>query len=207
MENLKLQAQAGSIHDVDAELIDRCRAELPGKTEAYYELLRKYEKMVYGTCYRMLGNQQEAEEACQDSFLRVFHKLYQFEGRSTFKTWLFRIVYNFCMTRRRKLATKRERDHVVGDELVRKTKEIHGEATGPGADDREYVYLALKQMKDEEREIITLRFISDLSLEEMAGVLELKLSATKMRLYRAMDRFKEIYASQESEREETLHEQ
>ncbi len=202
MEDLKLLPKADPAQDVDADLIERCRAELPHQTEAYYELLQKYEKIVYGTCFRMLGNQQEAEEACQDSFLRVFHKLYQFEGRSTFKTWLFRIVYNFCMTRRRKLATKRERDHVIGDELVRKTKEFHREATDPGVDHMESVYLALNQMKDGEREIITLRFISDLSLEEMAGVLELKLSATKMRLYRAMDRFKEIYANQALEREE-----
>ena len=206
MEERELRARAGPAHDVDADLIERCRAELPHKTEAYYELLQKYEKMVYVTCYRMLGNQQEAEEACQDSFLRVFHKLYQFEGRSTFKTWLFRIVFNFCMTRRRKLATKRERDHVIGDELHRKTKEIYREASGPGSSDKEYVYQALNRMKDEEREIITLRFISDLSLEEMAGVLELKLSATKMRLYRAMDRFKGIYTNKASEREEALHE-
>lgn len=206
MDNLKLQSPASSVQDVDAELIARCKAELPYETAAYYELLKKYEKMVYGTCYRMLGSQQEAEEACQDTFLRVFHKLYQFEGRSTFKTWLFRIVYNFCMTRRRKLATKRERDNTVGDELVRNTKEIHRAATGPSTDDSEYVHIALNQMKDEEREIITLRFISDLSLDEMAEVLELKLSATKMRLYRAMDRFKEIYANQALEREEALNE-
>ena len=204
METTNLQNRPQPIHDDDAELIARCKEELPYNTDAYYKLLKKYEGMVYSTCYRMLGDPQEAEEACQDAFLRVFHKLYQFEGRSTFKTWLFRIVYNFCMTRRRKLATKRERKNTVGDELIRRTEETHRDALGPETDNSEYVHLALEKMREEEREVITLRFISDLSLEEMAEVLNLKLSATKMRLYRAMDRFKEIYTNQATEREEAL---
>lgn len=53
-------------------------------------------------------------------------------------------------------------------------------------------------MKEEEREIITLRFISELSLEEMAEILDLKLSATKMRLYRAMEKFKKVYRNREA---------
>jgi len=188
--------------DEDAEIIARCLAELPGKTDAYYELLQKYEGMVYSTCYRMLGSRQEAEEACQDTFLRIFHKLYQFEGRSTFKTWMFRIACNFCMTRRRKLATKRERDTQIGAEIVEDAEEIKRSALPGNHDHTEFVHDALHQMNDEERNIITLRFISDLSLEEMAEVLDLKLSATKMRLYRAMEKFKTIYKSQDEKRRE-----
>lgn len=193
-----------SFTDVDADLIARCKAELPQSTEAYQELLKKYEPMVYSTCYRMLGSAPEAEEATQDTFLRIFHKIHQFEGRSTFKTWMFRIVYNFCMTRRRKLATKRERDETVGEEIIARANESHREALGPDQNDSEYVRLALRELRDEDREIITLRFISDLSLEEMADILELKLSATKMRLYRAMEKFKEIYLMQQKKREEAL---
>lgn len=192
-------------NDVDADLIARCKAELPHCTDAYYELLKKYEAMVYSTCYRMLGDALEAEEATQDAFLRIFHKIHQFEGRSTFKTWMFRIVYNFCMTRRRKLATKRERQEAVGDELIARTKEVHREAMGPSFDSSEYVHIALNELRDEDKEVITLRFISDLSLEQMSEVLDLKLSATKMRLYRAMEKFKEIYQSQQNAREESLN--
>ena len=190
-----------SINDADAELIARCKAQLPHNTDAYLELLKKYEGMVFNTCYRMLGDKLEAEEATQDAFLRIYHKLHQFEGRSTFKTWMFRIVYNFCMTRRKKLATKREREETVGDELIARTDLIHREAMGPDADNSEYVHLALNELRDEEREVITLRFITDLSLEEMSEVLGLKLSATKMRLYRAMEKFKEVYLNHQNARE------
>ena len=185
----------------DDELVKRCLREIPYRTEAYQEILNRYEGMVYSTCYRMLGNAQEAEEACQDTFLRIFHKLHQFEGRSAFKTWLFRIVYNFCMTRRRKLATKRERDTTVGEEITRKVDDHHREAIGPDQDQREYVHQALAEMADGDREILTLRFISDLSLEQMAEVLDLKLSATKMRLYRSMEKFREVFEKMERNRQ------
>ncbi len=154
----------------------------------------------------MLGNAEEAEEATQDTFLRIFHKLHQFEGRSTFKTWLFRIVYNFCMTRRRKLATKRERDTTIGEEINREVDAAHREAIGPDQNQSEYVRLALDQMNEKDKEILTLRFISDLSIEQMAEVLELKLSATKMRLYRSMEKFREVYESMERARESKYQE-
>jgi hypothetical protein len=60
--------------------------------------LNPSESIVYNTSVKMIGSIQGAEEICQDTFLRVFHKLHQFEGRAAFKTWLFRIVYNFSIT-------------------------------------------------------------------------------------------------------------
>ena len=70
----------------------------------------------------MLGSVQDAEEACQDSFLQVFHKIGQFEGRSAFKTWLYRIVYNRCIETRRKDARRNQyhaklKEEVENEEL------------------------------------------------------------------------------------------
>jgi RNA polymerase sigma-70 factor (ECF subfamily) len=182
------------ILDEDAELVANCQAELPADTSSYYELLNKYEGMIYSTCYRMLGDSQEAEEACQDAFLRVFHKVHQFEGRSTFKTWMFRIACNICMTRRKKLAMKRERDQAVGAEIVQSATPGTPAAKSGEEAQAENVNNTLQKLSEEEREIISLRFISDLSLAEMSEVLGIKLSATKMRLYRSMERFKSVYA-------------
>jgi len=195
--------KVGSLNDED--LVELCKRELPHRTVAFQEILKRYEGMVYSTCYRMLGSPQEAEEACQDTFLRIFHKLYQFEGRSTFKTWLFRIVYNFCMTRRRKLATKRERDNTIGDEIVHGVNVTHQLALGPDQDHSEYVHLALNEMNESDKEILTLRFISDLTLEQMSEILDLKLSATKMRLYRSMEKFRDVYEKLERARTSRHH--
>lgn len=124
----------------------------------------------------------------------MFHKVNQFEGRSTFKTWLFRIACNICMTRRKTLAMKRERDNLVGADIVQNAEpQIPAAKSGEEAQ-VENVNDTLQKLSEEEREIISLRFISDLSLAEMSDVLDIKLSATKMRLYRAMERFKSVYA-------------
>lgn len=179
--------------DVDADLISRCKRELPHNLDAYRELVEKYEGLVFGTCQKMLGSRPDAEEVTQDAFLRVFHKLEQFEGRSAFKTWLFRIVYNDCMTRRKKLAITRERRVLVEEEQVAIIQERE-RPTSPAAFERdENVRIALSQLKEDEEKIICLRFISDLSLDQMAEVLDMGLSATKMRLYRAMEKFKAVY--------------
>lgn len=188
----------GSLEDLeDDALIERCRAEIPHQTVAFHELVRRYEGMVYHTCLRMLGSVEEAEETCQDAFLRVFQKLHQFEGRSSFKTWLFRVVYNFCMTRRRKLAIRRERGTEIHAEIVRESETQDEEAEANETELSETVHRAIDRLKPDDKEIIQLRFISDLSLEEIAEILGLGLSATKMRLYRAMDRFKNAYQNLE----------
>ncbi|MCB1232991.1 MAG: RNA polymerase sigma factor [Verrucomicrobiae bacterium] len=153
--------------------------------------------MVYQTCVRFLGNVQEAEETCQDIFLRVHEKLHQFEGRSTFKTWLFRVVYNHCMTRRRQLAIRRERGAAVEEELTRETEEMRAEEFLADNDLSENVNRAIERLRPDDKEVIVLRFVSDLSLDDISEVLGLGLSATKMRLYRAMDRFKTLYENAE----------
>lgn len=158
------------ILDEDAELVARCHAELPANTASYYELLNKYEGMIYSTCFRMLGDSQEAEEACQDAFLRVFHKVHQFEGRSTFKTWLFRIACNICMTRRKKLAMKREREQAVGAEIVQSSAPETPAAKSGEEAQAENVNDTLQKLSEEEREVISLRFISDLSLPSFTRV-------------------------------------
>ena len=185
------EAPSGSASEDEARLVEQCREELPYKFDAYRELVRRYESIVYNTCLKMIGSVQDAEEVCQDTFLRVYHKLHQFEGRSTFKTWLFRIVYNGCLTRRKQLAKRRQREGVSSDDLV----ESHlAEASHlEGVSLSEELQKALGKLNEDQRRVIVLKYITGLSLQEMADVLEQGLSATKMRLYRALEEFKKIY--------------
>ena len=181
----------------DDELVARCKAELPYNVNAYRELLRRHEPLVYRSCLKMLGSVQDAEEACQDSFLQVFHKIGQFEGRSAFKTWLYRIVYNRCIETRRKHARRNQyhtklKEEVENEELSNSNKDSHNELTGK-------VHDVIAEMNGDERRLITLRYISGLSIQEISDVLEIGLSATKMRLYRAQERFKEIYKDMDLE--------
>lgn len=185
----------------DDELVARCKTELPYNVSAYRELLRRHEPLVYRSCLKMLGSVQDAEEACQDSFLQVFHKIVDFEGRSAFKTWLYRIVYNRCLEARRK-AARRNLHHAkmieeVEHQKLTNNKTSHDEVTGK-------VNEVISQMNGEECRLVTLRYVSGLSIQEIADVLDIGLSAAKMRLYRAQERFKEIYTELDNEREERI---
>jgi len=182
-----------SIQDLDdATLVAQCQAELPDDLTAYREIVRRYEGLIYNTCRRVIGTPEDAEEITQDALLQIFHKIHQFQGRSSFKTWLYKIVHNYCRNRISKIVRKREgqnafEEHAGHDEEnleVRERKEAVSEA----------VEEALGKLKKPEREIIVLKFMSGLTLQETADVLGVKLSAAKMRLYRALESFKEAYS-------------
>ena len=80
----------------DAERIRRARE---GDERALDELVRKYHRSVYNLAYRLAGNREEAADLTQEIFLRVFRHLGSFGGRSTLKTWIFRIAINHCRDR------------------------------------------------------------------------------------------------------------
>lgn len=176
----------------DATLVARCQAELPSDLTAYRELVKRYEGLIFNTCRRIIGSQEDAEEVTQDTLLQIFHKIHQFQGRSSFKTWLYKVVHNYCRNRISKLARKREgqnlyEEHAANDEEDR-------EAGSRRAALSQAVEEALGKLKKSEREVIVLKFMSGLTLQETADVLDVKLSAAKMRLYRALESFKDAYS-------------
>jgi RNA polymerase sigma-70 factor (ECF subfamily) len=87
----------------DTQFVRMCQAELPYVTDVFEALVHRYESLVFHSCRHALGNPADAEEAIQDIFVRIFHALPRFEGRASFRTWLFRIVHNYRVTKRGKL--------------------------------------------------------------------------------------------------------
>lgn len=185
---LALISNSSNIPDADSALVEACKRELPYSTTAFEDLVRKYEPTVLNTCRYLLNDLEDSEEVSQDVFIRVFRHLKNFDQKSTFRTWLYRIVRNCCYTRmnqqKKHNILKREyllnSDHVVGQS--QKYDPMSSKITE-----------ALGKLSPEDREIITLRFISELSLKEISENMEIQLSATKMRLYRSIDRLKENF--------------
>ena len=178
----------------DEQLVAQAKLELPYNTQAFEELLRRYELRVFNTCMRYLNNVQDAEETSQEIFLRVFHALAKFKGDSTFKTWLFRIAVNTSLTRREKIARRAKQSQTVSQvgnsELLQvladdASLEI-ADMGGPLSD-------AFDSISSEDRVILVLRYISELQISEIAEVLNLKESAAKMRVSRAVQRLKAAY--------------
>lgn len=167
----------------DGELVARASEELPYRTRAYEELMQRHDRLIFGICLRLVGNRQDAEDLAQDIMLKLFTKLGSFEGRSTFRTWVVQVTRNACKDWLKKRAISKQYASVLAHEP-------RPEVTVEYREDR--LLGLLKELSPTDREILTLRFVADLSIAEIAEAMELGLSAAKMRLYRAMDRLQEL---------------
>jgi len=159
--------------------------------EAFTILAHRHHPKILRRCAFRLGNQHDAEDATQDILLRVQARLEQFEGRSKFTTWLNTVCDNYCNTfllRRSKYVYNAQLD-----ELLETLEQDVSPDPYKALSDAEIVDRVMSKLSPNDREIINLRFYHDSSLEDISRTLSIKLSATKARLYRSIDRFKQLY--------------
>jgi len=176
----------------DEALVGLCKLQLPNDLEGYRELVRRYEGLVYNFAMKILGSAQDAEEVAQDSLLQVFHKIHQFEGRSAFKTWLYKIVHNYCRNRISKIVRKRKVQEAY-EEHVKEEPHAKFQGSQGQQDNKARIQEALNHLKSKDREIITYKFMLGMTLQEISDTLGVGASAAKMRYYRAMEAFKEAF--------------
>lgn len=172
----------------EQELIERSQA---GDMAALEQLLGLYEGAIYNLVRRYFGNQSEAADVGQEAMIRVFRKIKEFQGRSSFKTWLYRVVTNVCLDALR----KRKNEPLSLDEQDedgRPVVRVRSAADDPqDALEREELRGILVEMIDgmakEQRMIIVLRDMEGLSYEEIAAILGCSLGTVKSRLARARE--------------------
>lgn len=171
----------------DEELVQRANSELFHTTVAYEELMRRYQRTLFNVCARYLGNERDADDVCQEVMLKVLHGLRQFEGKAKFKTWLYSITYNECITQYRKEKRKRRLfDALSLDPQEEETGELEtGQVTDRASLDRWLVHV-----NQVDREVLVLRFVAELEFQEIADIMRMGLSATKMRYKRALEKLR-----------------
>ncbi len=164
--------------DIDPDVPTRARG---GDAQAFAELVEHF----HGRCMRyaryMLGEEEDAEEAVQDTFIRVYDHLAQFRADARFEPWLFRILANRCRTVR---ARRRRRESL---EITGELPAVAAEEPEETQDLLEEVEAALEDLPTEQREAFLLRHVEDLSYEDMAVITGVRLSALRMRVKRACD--------------------
>ncbi len=174
----------------DEELVARAHGELFHVTRAYEELMRRYQRTLFNVCARYLGSERDADDVCQEVMLKVLYGLKNFEGKSKFKTWLYSITYNECITQYRKERRKRR----LMDALSLDPLEEASEEKMPKVEDRGGLDRWLVHVNPIDREILVLRFVAELEFQEIADIMHMGLSATKMRYKRALDRLREKFS-------------
>ena len=162
---------------------------LAGNAEAFAGLVRRYRQTYARFAIRMLGDRDDAEDALQSAFLRAFRGLAQCAEPDRFGAWLYRIVVNECRT----AATRRGRRVQV---LVRNPMAL---AAAVKEQDyswslavRQEIQHALNQLPSDQREAFLLKYVEELSYEEMTELTGAGVSALKMRVKRASARLREL---------------
>jgi len=152
-------------------------------------LLQRHHSALVARCFAYLRNREDAEDAAQETELRAFRAIRNFRQDASFRTWLFAIGERQCHD----LARKRAR-HVLTEHL-RSLIEMHEEnlANTLQSDETDRaVSKVFTRLPRRERDVLMLRFYLDLPLQEISAYLGLGLSATKMRLYRALGLFEAL---------------
>ena len=175
-----------------------------GDSEAFRELVERHSRSVFRLAYRMTGNEQDAEDVVQESFLRAYKQLGRFESRANFGTWLYRIVSNCSVDLMR--ARQARHDQVRGDSLDEAAQLPAGDLPGPdrmaqSAEIERRVQAALSELSPLERAAFTLRHYEGRSIEEIGAALNLGTSAAKHSVFRAVKKLRIALAplrSQES---------
>lgn len=171
----------------DVVLVERAKA---GSSPAFEELVRRYEHKVYNVTYRMLGKDDDANEALQETFLRAYRFLPKFEGKSSFYTWVYRIATNVSLTklRKRKEFPTVSLDEPIGDEGS-EVREIPDEVHTPQVDLRrkelrDAIQKAVDELPPDYKPVVVLRDLQGLPNDEVGEVLKLSVPAVKSRLHR-----------------------
>ena len=175
-----------------------------GDSEAFRELVERHSRSVFRLAYRMTGNEQDAEDVVQESFLRAYRQLGRFESRANFGTWLYRIVANCSVDLMR--ARQARHDQVRGDSIDDAASLPAGDLPGPdrmaeSAEIERRVQAALSELSPLERAAFTLRHYEGRSIEEIGAALHLGTSAAKHSVFRAVKKLRIALAplrSQES---------
>ena len=174
------------------------RAMQRGDQEAFAKVLAAYEKQVYNLCLRMTANHEDAADLTQEAFLKVWRGVGNYKFESSFSTWIFRLTSNVCIDflrskkRRPTISLTQEEEQDGAAELeVPDAAPLPEEQLLQRERQRE-IAAAMTQLDEEFRMILTLRVLEDLSYEQIAEVMDLKVGTVKSRLARARTKLKNI---------------
>jgi RNA polymerase sigma-70 factor (ECF subfamily) len=183
--------------DNETELVRKAKG---GDQRAFSLLVKKYESTVYSFAYKVCRNEEKAEETLQDTFVNVYRKLGQFNGKAKFSTWLYQIVTNNCLMKRRK--SKLDKSSVSLESPDSAQEDVEHQSDGASLQTlvslkqtpqdemvnkelREFLDKAILKLPMEQRIVFILRDVEGRSSEEAAKILKVSVPAVKSRLRRA----------------------
>lgn len=167
-------------NDPDHFIIDKI---LAGEQSVYAELVNKYKSYAFTIAQKILQNRPEAEEAAQDAFIKAYHHLAGFNRESKFTTWLYRIVFNTAISYKRK---NRQQFQSIETTVIEYNQDADGMLEK--MDKKKYLNQALSKLNEADRTALTLFYLEEFSLEEIAEITGMQANTAKVRIHRARQR-------------------
>ena len=188
-----LAAMTEPFHDVsDVELVARTRR---GEQEAFSELVRRHQQIVYNLSYRYMRDLALAEDMAQEAFLKAFRLLNGFRGDCSFSTWMYRVTSSVCLTelnrRKRRGEVSLETDHAGATENT----QIESD------DMADLVRRAVTRLPEKYASIVTMYYLNQMPYEEIATAMEIPLGTLKTWMFRARKDLRAIVEQEMAGRE------
>lgn len=169
------------------------KLSLAGDRRAFSELVDMYKDKIYYLGYRMLGNVHEAEDIVQETFLRVFTNLERYDLAQKFSTWIYRIATNLCIDRLRKRKANYSLDaEVEGGEGIDYYATLRSNDPLPEdslmlSETQQTIRRAIDQLPEKYKAVVILRYLHDMSLQEIGEALDMPVTTVKTRVHRGRE--------------------
>ncbi|MGB8787913.1 MAG: sigma-70 family RNA polymerase sigma factor [Candidatus Acidiferrales bacterium] len=170
-----------------------------GTAEAFEELVRRHQQRVFAVVSRILRRREDAEEIAQQVFLKAYVSIRRFDMRSAFSTWLYKIAVNECWDslRKKKVRPLVYESDLSTDQIQRLDSFAEADRRPSGPDERaearELVDRLLAELSEEDRQILLLKEVEGLSVQEIAETFSLNVNTVKVRMFRARATMMETY--------------
>jgi RNA polymerase sigma-70 factor, ECF subfamily len=178
---------------MEALIKKRIKQVIKGDQDAFAEIVEIYSNSIYQLGYRMLGNRHEAEDIAQEAFIRAYVNIKSFNQDLKFSTWLFRIATNLCIDRIRKKKPDYYLDaEVSGTDGLTMYSQLASNSPLPeqeleSLELQDSVQKEILKLPEKYRSVIVLKYIEELSLNEISEILDLPLGTVKTRIHRGRE--------------------
>lgn len=176
--------------EAEAEVADLLRCAVAGDVSAFEQVIVRFQRRVMTLAFRLLGTAEDAQDASQEVFLRVYRHLHRFDSGRLFEPWLVRMTVNVC----RDLGRKRRYPNVILEaDMLQSSGDPHSELSSE--EQRQMVRRALAKLPEKERAAVVLRDLEGFSTAEVAGILgssqttvRSQISTARLKIKRAIER-------------------
>ncbi len=164
------------------------RSCLQGEEEEFRKIVNKYKGKIMALALNILGNREDAEDACQDAFMLAYSNLSSFDTQKSFSNWLFTILYNRCLDQLR----KRRRFFKFFKKMEKEPAQLSGAQTSNQPVDKPLVRSLLKRLSPKERTTLFLWAVEGYTSGEIASVLKCSPSTARVHIFKARKKVKNV---------------